>query len=114
MNSILIVDDEIEVCLLLSNYLKKNYEEVAYAITISDALDKFKKLKPNILILDHNMPDGHGIDYIPVFKDSNDAVTVIIISAMSHLRTEALEQGADFFLEKPISFSTLAAILPKN
>jgi DNA-binding response OmpR family regulator len=112
--SILIVDDEPEVCVLLGHYLERRDKKVMSSSTLHDALNKFEKLKPHLLILDHNMPDGFGIDTISKFKQLNATSKVVIISAMSNLREKALENGADHFLEKPISFSSLNEIISEN
>lgn len=109
--SILIIDDEKELCILLENFLSKKSRAIDYSNSLGNGVEKFKQMNPDLLILDHNLPDGNGIDNISVFKKLNNSLRVIIISAMSNLRSEALEKGADFFIEKPISFSQLKNIL---
>lgn len=111
INNILIVDDEMEVCVLLQNFLSRKNQRVAYSNTLKDAFAKFENLHPNLLILDHNMPDGYGIQNIEKFKGMDPHVRIVIISAMSNLKEEALKRGADYFLEKPISFSMLNEII---
>ncbi len=111
VNNILIIDDEAEVCLLLENFFTRKNQKVSYSTSLKDGLEKFRDLKPDLLILDHNMPDGFGIENISTFKKLNKSLKVVIISAMSNLKDEALQNGADFFLEKPISFSMLKHII---
>jgi DNA-binding response OmpR family regulator len=112
--SILIIDDEKELCVLLENFLAKKTKTIDYSNSLETGVEKFKKMNPDLLILDHNLPDGNGIDNISVFKKLNHSLRIIIISAMSNLKNEALEKGADFFIEKPISFSQLSTILAKD
>lgn len=107
----LIIDDELDICLLLKNYLKKKNAQVSYATSLKDGFLKFKEINPDFLILDHNLPDGHGIENIAKFKKENSSLFIIVISAMSNLKTIALEKGADFFMEKPISFVKLNELL---
>lgn len=114
VDTALIIDDEIELCILVENFLTKKNKQATFSTNLKDGVEKFKKLRPNLLILDHNLPDGYGIENISVFKALNNALQVIIISAMSHLKEEALQKGADYFLEKPISFSALNKILAEN
>lgn len=109
--TILIIDDEKELCLLLENFLAKKTRSIDYSNSLETGMEKFKQMQPDLLILDHNLPDGNGIDNISMFKKLNNSLRIIIISAMSNLRNEALEKGADFFIEKPISFSQLKNIL---
>jgi DNA-binding response OmpR family regulator len=109
--TILIIDDEKELCVLLENFLAKKTHSIDYSNSLVSGLEKFKKMNPDLLILDHNLPDGNGIDNIALFKNLNSSLRIIIISAMSNLRNEAIEKGADHFIEKPISFSQLKTIL---
>jgi DNA-binding response OmpR family regulator len=109
--NILIIDDEKELCLLLENFLAKKATSIDSSNSLENGVEKFKQMNPDLLILDHNLPDGNGIDNISLFKKLNTSLRIIIISAMSNLRGEAMEKGADFFIEKPISFSQLKHIL---
>ncbi|MFL5764086.1 MAG: response regulator [Bacteroidia bacterium] len=108
---ILIIDDEIEVCMLLSNYLTKKQYEVDYATTLKEGIELFRKINPGIIILDNNLPDGYGIDNIGLFREFDPDVLVILISARSDLKEDAIEKGANSFMEKPISFSLLNSFL---
>jgi len=112
MNNILIVDDEVEVCQLIADFLRRKNQNVSYSTSLKDGLEKFEKSPADLLILDHNMSDGSGIEYIETFKKLNGSLKIVIISAMSNLKDEALAKGADHFLEKPISFNMLTRILP--
>lgn len=109
--SVLIVDDEREVCLLLENYLSRKDNEVSYSTSLRDGIEKFQQVQPNVLILDHNMPDGYGIENIPKFRELKSTTRIIVISAMSNLKDEALNKGADYFLEKPLKLSALNSII---
>lgn len=111
INSILIIDDELEVCQLLELFLTKKSKKAAHAVTLKEGEKKFRDMKPDLLLLDHNLPDGYGIQNIPAFKKEFPDSKIVIMSAMSDLKTQALEKGADYFIEKPISFSALNAIL---
>ena len=111
ISSVLIIDDEMDFCLLLESFFKRKCAHVNYALTLKDGLVKFNELNPDLLILDHNLPDGFGIESISTFKNANSALFVIFISAMSNLKSIALENGADLFMEKPISFSKLSKLI---
>jgi DNA-binding response OmpR family regulator len=111
VHTILIIDDELEVCILVGNFLTKKNKHTAHSTTLKEGIEKFKELKPDLIILDHNLPDGYGINSIPLFKELDQSIKVVIISAMSDLKKQAIEKGADYFIEKPISFSALNLIL---
>lgn len=107
IDTVLIIDDEIEVCLLLQNYLLRKNKKAEFATNIRDGIEKFKLLKPDLLILDHNLSKEYGTENIPVFKSINSSSVVVIISALSNIKNEALQRGADFFIEKPISYNSI-------
>lgn len=111
VNSILIIDDELDICLLLKDFLKRKTNHVSFSTSLKDGFSKFKESSPDLLILDHNLPDGHGIENIINFKKENNTIYIIVISAMSNLKNKALENGADFFMEKPISFNKLSELI---
>lgn len=111
LQSILIIDDEVEVCFLLESFLTKKNPNVSFTTTLKDGIEKCREKKPDILILDHNITDGYGIESISEFRKLNESICIVVISAMSNLKKEALEKGADHFLEKPISFSALDKII---
>lgn len=113
-NNILIVDDETEVCVLLKSYLLRKNQVVNYSTSLTEGFEKFAQVRPDLLILDHNMPDGYGIENIAKFKKINGSLRIVIISAMSNLKEEALTKGADYFLEKPINLSILNSIISCN
>jgi len=107
INSILIIDDEEDICKLLVNLLTKKISNVAYALNLKDAKAKRAIIKPDLILLDNNLPDGVGINYLEEIKTSGDEVSVIMITATANLKEKAMQTGADGFLEKPISFSAL-------
>lgn len=59
---ILIVDDEVDFCLLLKAYLAKKGYEVFVANTLSEGMNTIRKKQPDIVFLDNNLPDGLGWD----------------------------------------------------
>ncbi|MFY9307908.1 MAG: response regulator [Bacteroidia bacterium] len=113
IDTILIIDDEIDVCILLRNYLMKKNKKADFATNLKDGVEKFIKMKPDLLILDHNIANEYGTENISTFKKLNKSSVVVIISAASAIRQEALKKGADFFIEKPLTYSSLSNTLKK-
>jgi len=104
---VLIIDDEEELCILLKAFISKKGAKVEYLLKLKDCLDKISTLKPNIVFLDNNLPDGIGLDFIERIKAIDKGIFLIMISAMTHLQEKALTNGADLFMEKPISFRAI-------
>src|SRR5687767_745848 len=57
---VLIIDDEIDLCILLKNYLTKQDFEVVVSHKLADGLKEALDFSPDIIILDNNLPDSQG------------------------------------------------------
>jgi len=102
---ILIIDDEVDICFLVSGMLRKKNFHVAYAHSLEEGFIKLKNLKPSILFLDINLPDGSGLEAIKSIKQITPDVRILMISAYdgSYERMKAKVEGADYFISKPLS-----------
>jgi DNA-binding response OmpR family regulator len=105
----IIVDDEEDICRLLSSYLSRRYKHVFYALTLNAGLALANQYKPELLILDNNLPDGIGIQMISDFRMT--CRKILVISAMNNIQEEAMRAGADAFIAKPISFKDIETYL---
>ncbi len=104
---LLIVDDEVDACLLMARLLRHKFSKIECAYSLADGLKKAAIVQPDVVLLDNNLPDGYGIDHIGDFKNlSLSTVKVIVISALD-LRAEALSTGADAFIGKPLAITDL-------
>lgn len=105
---ILILDDEEDICFLLSNFLKNKFKAVACANSITDFNSKDLS-DIDVMIVDNNLPDGFGFDIIPNIKKTKPSIKVIAISAFdaNNERKYAIENGADLFLGKPFNFDDI-------
>ncbi len=102
---VLIVDDEIDICYLLSVILKQRNLNPQYVNTLSEAELALKNDTPSILFLDNHLPDGLGVEFIGYVKQNYPSIKVILITAYDSVSEEkiALRQGADFFIGKPFT-----------
>jgi DNA-binding response OmpR family regulator len=108
---VLIVDDEIDLCLLLKSYFTRKGYQVSIAYTIAKALDELQSFAPDILFLDNNLADGLGWSMVPAILRSSPSLKVYLISAY-HPPMPNLPQGVSVsVIEKPISFVDLDAKL---
>lgn len=103
--TVLIVDDEQDICFLLGGLLKQRNLNTFFANTLTDAEKMLKNKNPTLLFLDNRLPDGFGLDFIPFIKKNFPGTKVIMMTAHdSHSdRKRAFAEGADFFLSKPLS-----------
>jgi DNA-binding NtrC family response regulator len=105
VNKVLIVDDELDICYLLSGMLKQRNFLTGFVNTLSDAVVALQNDPPAILFLDNHLPDGFGLDFIPYIKKNYPDVKVIMITAHDGAveRRQAYEGGVDLFVAKPLN-----------
>lgn len=109
----LIVDDEEDIGLMVSVFLKKAGVRSTYLNRVTPAISVIERYKFDYYFLDLNLPDGTGFDLIPTIKGKNKNARIIIISAYdSHLETsKARELGVKAFVKKPFTKQDLLATL---
>ncbi len=107
--TLLIVDDEVDVCRLLRRALLKHFQRVECAHTLNDGYAIAAVFQPDVILLDNNLPDGYGLEHIAEFKRSGKPTRVVMISAMD-IRQEAIAAGADEFMGKPVDVQALKAL----
>ena len=108
MNSkVLIIDDEKDICYLISEILKDENYFTESTTNSKDAIEKFSKYKPDLVILDVWLgnSDLDGIELLSRFKQIDVSIPVIIISGHGtvDMAVKAIKNGAYDFLEKPFN-----------
>ena|SRR5215510_15348432 len=105
----LIVDDEIDVCFLLSAILQCKNLQPSYVNSIHEAKRVLLEEKPSIVFLDNHLPDGFGISFIEEIRKINPLVKIVMITAYdtSVDRERAYKQGVDYFIGKPFTRETI-------
>ena len=78
---VLIIDDEKDICLLLSHILKDMGYDAQYCHSHNEGKLKFASIKPDVMFLDIHLPDGNGLDEVPGFRSLDPKVPIMIISA---------------------------------
>ena len=104
--SVLIVDDAIFMRTMLKDIMNKNGFLVAgEAQNGQEAVEKFKDLKPDAVLLDINMPVMNGIDALKqIMEYDNTAICIICTDVKQHeMVREAIKYGAREFITKPFT-----------
>lgn len=109
----LIIDDEIDICYLLSTLLDRKSIKSDYVNSIAQAVTALKTSKPEIIFLDNHLPDGRGVDFIHFIKEHNPQVKLVMITAYDTPadRSAAFSKGVDYFVAKPFSRDIIYATL---
>lgn len=106
--TLLIVEDEGEMCFLINILLNDKGLEIEHVKTISGAVEYLQQQSPEIVLLDNRLPDGFGVDLIRELKQNYPSTKIIMISGIDAAAKDvALENGADVFLEKPFTKAVL-------
>ena len=104
--TILIIDDETDICYLLSSILRQKDIETIVASNLLQA-DHIIEASPefSFIFLDNHLPDGLGVNYIKQIKKKCPSCKVIMITAHDNIadREIADSEGADYFIGKPFS-----------
>ena len=103
----LVVEDQGEMCLVLGLILSDREFQLDYVNNLLDADEYLQKNKPSVIILDNQLPDGFGVDFITYVKKKYPRIKIIMISGFSTARDVAMNNGADVFLEKPFSMDNV-------
>jgi len=103
-NSILIIEDEPDLCLLLEIILNDEKTSVSHVKSLQAAREYLDREKPNLVVLDNRLPDGLGLDFLPFITGNYPQLPVIMISGKDRSAGDlALENGAHLFLTKPFT-----------
>lgn len=103
-NGILIVDDAAFMRMMIRDVLTKNgYVVAGEAENGQKAIEKYKELSPDLVIMDITMPEVDGIQAVKEIKKSDSNAKVIMCSAMGQqaMVIEAIQAGARDFIVKP-------------
>lgn len=111
MEQILIIEDDISLNQGLCRALKSENRQIISCININMAKDQISCSIPNLIILDINLPDGNGLDFLKEIRKYDKYIPVILLTANDTDIdiVNGLEQGADDYITKPFSLSILRA-----
>jgi two-component system, OmpR family, response regulator len=106
---VLIVEDELDICYLLSGILKRRNLNTSYVTSLIAAKKELNTIKPDILFIDNHLPDGFGVDFISSVKKIYPLIKIVMITAhdSGDDKNKAFEEGADYFIGKPFSSNTI-------
>jgi two-component system, OmpR family, response regulator len=109
----LIVDDEIDVCYLLSGILHSRNIQSTSVHSIAEAKKVLETEHPAVIFLDNHLPDGFGVDHIADFKRAKPNAKVAMITAYDTKtdKENADLQGVDHFIGKPFSRDDIVKVL---
>jgi len=116
---ILVVDDNPDNAHIIRDYLEARGYPITVAYNGDDALKAFEEVKPALVLLDVMMPGRDGWQVCRDIKQHPTLgrnVRVVMVTALDDWvnKRQALQTGADDFVEKPFELSKLAATVERN
>lgn len=113
MGRILVVDDEVEACNVLEEFLSSKGHDVHTALDGPTAINKFQEVKPQLVFLDMIMPGMGGLDVLKEMKKIDPAVTVIMVTVVTdhEQAKETIELGAYDYITKPVDLNYLENVM---
>lgn len=111
MEQILIVEDDTGLNQGLCRALKSEDRQVISCLNLKTAREQLSCGSVSLVLLDINLPDGNGLDFLKELKAAEPARPVILLTANDTDMdiVAGLEQGADDYITKPFSLSVLRA-----
>ena len=108
---ILILEDDIELNRGLCTAFKNDGKTVVSVSNIKAAKEQLSIIKPALVLMDINLPDGSGLDLLTEIKNSDPDLPVVMLTAndTDDDIVRGLELGADDYITKPFSLSVLRA-----
>jgi two-component system response regulator HydG len=111
----LIIDDDIDLCLLLSRFLNKNGFETSTAHSGAKGIALYEPANFDVVICDYRLDDMDGIKLIKGLKAKNPHVAILVITGYSDIKTavEVIKLGAFDYITKPLIPDEVLSILNK-
>ena len=116
---ILVVDDNPDNAHIIRDYLEARGYPITVAYNGDDALKAFAEVKPSLVLLDVMMPGRDGWQVCRDMKQHptlGRSVRIVMVTALDDWvnKRQALQTGADDFVEKPFELSKLASTVERN
>jgi DNA-binding response OmpR family regulator len=104
MTKILVIEDEPELVRVLRSYLEKSEYEVISAVRGDEGLALWQNHRPDLVILDLNLPGMDGLDVTRAIRQRADTPIIMLTARVEETdRLIGLELGADDYITKPFS-----------
>ena len=111
--NIMVIDDEPFIRDVMNDFLCIHGHSVTSFGSGEDAVSEIETINPDMILLDIWMPGMNGLETLEKIRKIKNNVGVIMLSAFGDDDTvkDAMNMGADFYLQKPIEFKQLIEIL---
>ncbi|WP_041083463.1 response regulator [Thermotoga profunda] len=110
---ILVVDDEHNIRLLISEELKDLGYEVETASNADEALEKFERMSFDLVTIDIEMPGKNGIELAGILRQKYPGLRIVLLTAYSHYKYDLASWAADAYIVKSADLTELKDTIKK-
>ncbi len=118
MKKLVVIDDEFDFCTLVKLYCSKCGIECRYANNLAEGINLVNEFKPDIVILDNNLPDGYGWVQTDYLLHAYPLITINLITAKNDFECNSSEyENKDIRVSrylKPLSLTQLNKIIHQH
>lgn len=113
--TLLYAEDDNEIQKEMLEYFKSYFKEVLVADNGKDALDLYKKHKPDVLILDIYMPYLSGLELAKYVREDDHTTKIVLVTAYSKdtILIDAINIDINYYIVKPATLSKIKEMLHK-
>ena len=94
---LLVIDDEANFANLVVEYFRALGYDARMALNLEDAINVFRNQKPNVVLLDFNLPMVTGEKFLPILQTMNPLVRVIVVTGCLQDEVEQKFKGLGYF-----------------
>jgi len=113
---LLLVDDDVTFCSVLSRALEKRGFQVRVAHTVAEALSNIQDGVPEYAVIDLKMPSQSGLALVSRLKASGERTKIVVLTGYASIATavEAIKLGATYYLSKPADADDIVAAFHRD
>src|SRR6266851_2344327 len=101
-DSVLLIDDDVEVLQPVGAYFDRIGYEVRRATTAEEGFEAFARRRPDVVILDLHLPDLDGLEVLERLRSQGGSVILLTGQGDIETAVRAMQLGAEHFLTKPV------------
>lgn len=113
--TILIIEDEALLARNFARFLERRGHETAVAATVRKGIEQYDEIRPDIVLIDYNLPDGTGMEVIEHIRRGDRQTKLVMITAHGSvaIAVGAMKAGADDYLTKPVALEEVGLLVER-
>lgn len=112
---LLLIEDDPVIRFAVRDFMEANGFAVSEAGTAADGERIFDRERPTVVVTDYKLPDATALDLLPRLRATSATTPIIVLTGHGsvELAVQAMREGADDFLTKPVSLPTLRVVIDR-